>query len=323
MLEFQLTSDSSGAMATGLTILLGLSFGVCLVYLCQFLAPRFALDGKYDRFCKLLVAVLASLQIFALHLYYYRESHDTVALWCFFTAFGGGAIVWRLATGFTSVEPKLERVLAFALAAISIVEFAGFSHATKCFSETVEMLVAPDPGVLVSKSEVIACTDRGTPIDLAERQMTEEAFQAYVENIRRSLRGLSEKAMLRAQPMVESNCHGWVFAKGEHIVRGEEVQLILDENGYRGVFEPEANDVVLYRNDSGAILHTGLVRGFLEGAVIVESKWGIGALYMHIAEEQPYSQNISYWRTARGSHDLRIEATPPATAAIADSLAGM
>ena len=70
--------------------------------------------------------------------------------------------------------------------------------------------------------------------------------------------------------------------------------------------KPEPNDVVVYRGHEGTILHTGLVRGSLEGATIVESKWGVGALYMHIAEEQPYSQDISYYRTDRPSHGILI-----------------
>jgi hypothetical protein len=115
--------------------------------------------------------------------------------------------------------------------------------------------------------------------------------------------------MLRAQPWVQSNCHGWVFSQGQHIVRSEDVELILNENNYTQVSKAESNDIAVYRSEKGEILHTGVVRGLLEGATVVESKWGIGALYMHIAEEQPYSQNISFYRTDRGSHDILISST--------------
>lgn len=115
--------------------------------------------------------------------------------------------------------------------------------------------------------------------------------------------------MLRAQPFAQSNCHGWVFTQGQHILRGEDVQLILDDNNYAKVANPQNNDVAVYRSSEGDIVHTGVVRGSLETATIVESKWGIGALYMHIAEEQPYSQNITYYRSERPSHEIFIANT--------------
>jgi len=112
--------------------------------------------------------------------------------------------------------------------------------------------------------------------------------------------------MLRAKPSVQSNCHGWVFTQGQHILRGEDVQLILNDNNYTEVSKPQFNDVVVYRSNYGVILHTGVVRGSLEGAILVESKWGISALCMHVAEEQPYAQNFTYYRTDRPSHDILI-----------------
>ena len=120
---------------------------------------------------------------------------------------------------------------------------------------------------------------------------------------------MSTKAMLREPPQLQSNCHGWVFTGGEHLLRGEDVQLILDDNGYDRVHSPESNDIAIYRDQSGYITHTGLVRGTLSGAVMVESKWGIGALYLHVADEQPYGKNIEYYRTNRGSHHIKTVST--------------
>jgi hypothetical protein len=287
-------------------VLLGMSFLLTIFYLLQFANVRFVLSPKYDRFSKLLLAVLASLQIFVWQLYFYQDSHDTVALWCFALALIGGAIVWRLAIGSNATHPMLARILPIAIALVSFVEFAGFAQATKQFSDTFPAFDLANPGVLVKKTDVFVTTDCGTTIELFERSITSDEFKNCIEKSLATVLPMSEKAMLRAQPFVQSNCHGWVFSQGQHILKGTDVQLILHDNHYTQVTKPESNDVAVYRSDEGEILHTGVVRGSLEGEVIVESKWGIGALYMHIAEEQPYSQNISYYRTDRQSHSILI-----------------
>ena len=320
MLEFQLTPNSISAIHIWLTVLLGTSFLLTIVYLMQFAGVRFVLSRKYDRLSKLLLAVLASLQIFTWQLYFYRDSHDTVALWCFALALIGGALVWRLTSGPHADYPLLVQCLPLGIVLVSFIEFAGFAQATKQFSDSVPFIDVANPGVMVKKTDFWGTTDCGTPIQLYERSISVDAYKVCIEECRSTFLPLSEKAMLRAQPFVQSNCHGWVFSKGQHILRSEDVQLILKDNNYTLVARPECNDVAVYRSDEGAILHTGLVRGSLEGATIVESKWGIGALYLHVAEEQPYTQNISYYRTNRPSHDILISSSKSKFEATAQNL---
>ncbi|MDX1927170.1 MAG: hypothetical protein SFV81_11670 [Pirellulaceae bacterium] len=313
MLEFQLTSNSTGTMHLWLTALLSLSFLLTVVFLLHFASGRFALSPKYERLSKLLLAVMASLQILAWQLYLYSDSHDKVALWCFPVAIVAGAIVWRCTSESMLSYPFLTRVLPIATFFLSLIELAGFAQATKQFSESTiydfSRAVAGNigsPGRLVDKATVCGTTDRGQPIRLLEREITPIAFEEYIKKCRATMDVLAERAMLRAQPYAQSNCHGWVFTQGQHILKGEDVQCILTDNNYIEVSTPQANDIAVYRSDDGMILHTGLVRGSLEGATIVESKWGIGALYLHVAEEQPYSPNITYYRTDRPSHDITI-----------------
>ncbi len=54
-------------------------------------------------------------------------------------------------------------------------------------------------------------------------------YRNYLKNWK--LPVVAEKAMLRQHPFFHSNCHGWVFAGGKHIVRGESVDKILEDNG--------------------------------------------------------------------------------------------
>jgi hypothetical protein len=328
MLEFQLTSSSTAAMHIWMAVPLSLSFFLTIVFLLLMVSARFELSPKHYRFSKLLLAVLAGLQIFAWQLYLYSQNHDKVALWCFPLALFGGVIVWRISNGSYGRHPWVARILPMAIFLISVAELAGFAQATRQFSNTIAMQGCSSdvsnvgtPGKLVEKAAFRATTDSGIPVRLFERQITTNAFRAYLERCRESFAAISERAMLRAKPFVQSNCHGWVFTQGQHILIGEDVELILKGNNYTEVSTPQANDVVVYRSNEGLILHTGVVRGSLEGATIVESKWGIGALYLHIAEEQPYSQNLTYFRTARPSHSITIAHSHEGPAAKADLFA--
>ena len=106
---------------------------------------------------------------------------------------------------------------------------------------------------------------------------------------------------------MQSNCHGWVFAGGRYLLTGDGVEMILADNSYRTVAAPQPGDVVIYRDRSDQIVHTGLVRLALDnGTVLVESKWGIGGRYLHKPEEQFYSPTFAYYRKY-GMKDLNSD----------------
>lgn len=113
--------------------------------------------------------------------------------------------------------------------------------------------------------------------------------------------------MKRAQPSDQSNCHGWVFTGGQHVVSGDMVPIILEDNGYEAVAEPRAGDLIVYFDDQDFVTHTGIVRGTLDdGVVIIESKFGVGARFLHMPEDQPYSARYEYYRTSRGGHLITV-----------------
>src|SRR5262249_28326895 len=116
---------------------------------------------------------------------------------------------------------------------------------------------------------------------------------------------LLEHMLRTAPPDTSYNCHGWVFAAGKFWVKGQEVQAILDDNGYREVSTPRPNDVAVFRDDVGNILHTGLVRTASEdGLILIESKWGTLGRYIHMPQDQVYAASCSYYRSSRQSHAL-------------------
>jgi hypothetical protein len=124
--------------------------------------------------------------------------------------------------------------------------------------------------------------------------------------------GLAGRVVATGPPDPSYNCHGWVFADGRAVVNAD-VELILHDNGYAPVAEPQPGDVIVYRDDGGAVTHTGLVRQVgTWGAVLVESKWSGNGRYFHPAEVQPFGDQWAYYRSARPGHLLRGLGDQPA-----------
>lgn len=318
MLEFSIAAGSIHALINLLAIAIGLSSLVCLTFVGPLLRGRFRVGHRLQLLGKLLFAGLASLQAFAWHLYFYRQSHDAIELGYLVGAVVLGVSLWQLTTAQpASLHPRLARWLPPALACLAVLQLIGFAVATKCFADfkpDSSFVMVDMPGALVAHDQAAARTDSGTALTLYECNASPEQYEVFVTNTRKNLSSVMQRAILRDRAYIGSNCHGWVFTGGQYIILSRDVQRILDENGYVEVATPGLNDVVVYRNAAGDVIHTGIVRGFLDGhRALVEGKWGIEGTYLHLAEEQPYSQNISYWHTERASHALTIEPLEPAT----------
>jgi RHS repeat-associated protein len=83
----------------------------------------------------------------------------------------------------------------------------------------------------------------------------------------------------------QSNCHGYTFADGRYWINDDQVQTILDGDGYRPISANEAtnDDVAIYRQQRGdapadddPIVHSGRVTGRDSGGILVTSKNGPG-----------------------------------------------
>ena len=157
--------------------------------------------------------------------------------------------------------------------------------------------------------EVCGVTDRGRAITLFAfevRQPLEE-----IEDAMLTARHYAHQIIQVAEPSERSNCHGWVFADGRFGVPSEQVDMILADNGYRLVDAPREDDVVVYRNSGGDVLHTGVVQLVTdEGLVLVESKWGPLGVFLHPVAIQPYGIDFGYYRTSRPNHRLIISDIP-------------
>ncbi len=104
-----------------------------------------------------------------------------------------------------------------------------------------------------------------------------------------------------------ANCHGWVFLDGQYLISGNAVQRILDDNAYEVVEEAIAGDVIIYRDESRNIVHSGLVRGVLnDGTIIIESKWGVEGVFLHNPLDTPYSILFDYYRSPRPTNRVKI-----------------
>jgi hypothetical protein len=125
------------------------------------------------------------------------------------------------------------------------------------------------------------------------------------------------KTIVRSEPDLKSNCHGWVFAEGKFLLMPEAVEMILADNSFFEVSSPLPGDVVVYRDNKGVIVHSGIIRAILGNSmlgeaitVLVESKWGMGSCYLHPVDCQPYSQSFAFYRRTDGHHGIEVGEPP-------------
>lgn len=171
------------------------------------------------------------------------------------------------------------------------------------------------PGKVEEVAGYVAVTDLGTALKLYRLDVEESDFEEYAAAADVRLSYLGEGTILRDPPDAKSNCHGWAFTGGQFLLRGNEVEQILHDNSYQTVPNPQSGDLIIYRNESGEILHTGVVRGVLdEGTVMIESKWGVDGRYLHLPTDQPYSQIYGYYRSSRPGHRIEIQKSSTALA---------
>lgn len=161
--------------------------------------------------------------------------------------------------------------------------------------------------------KVKSATDRGSTIPLRlPTAARDEGTLGAAED--RFLRGVEAgNYLIRRGPATDnSNCHGWVFTGGRYLLSGEDVNVILKENGYEEVHEPHPGDLVVYRGE-GTVKHTAIIRYVTEGqSVMVEGKWGVLGTYLHPAERSIYGLDYAFYRSPRQGHLLAGVPSSPA-----------
>ena len=168
-------------------------------------------------------------------------------------------------------------------------------------------LLLNTPGELKDVPDFVAVTARGEELPLLRWHVDHDAFEYYASLESQRFSSLMSLVIQRTPPDERANCHGWVFTGGQYLLSGRNVPAILQGNGYTITDSPRPGDLVIYHDDNGLITHTGLVRGVLdEGTVMVESKWGIGARYLHRPEDQPYSTLFDFYHRPESGHQITI-----------------
>jgi hypothetical protein len=107
------------------------------------------------------------------------------------------------------------------------------------------------------------------------------------------------------EPCALANCHGWVFGGGKFGIGDALVPLVLRENGYNSVEEPNDGDVAVFSGD-GEVNHSGIVRKSGRGEMQVESKWGPFGVYLHSLDDHPFRGQAAFYRSTRSGHQLEM-----------------
>ena len=142
-------------------------------------------------------------------------------------------------------------------------------------------------------------TDQGRPIEM--RRFSRAAAPDDVPQ------GYEGRLILVGVAEALSNCHGWVFTGGRFCLSAADVVAILRDNAYTRIEHPRPQDLIIYRDEQGLPVHTGIVKAVGEGGfVLVESKWGQLQVFWHLPDDQRYSDRYDYWRSDRSGHLLRM-----------------
>jgi hypothetical protein len=183
------------------------------------------------------------------------------------------------------------------------------AYAYRCSHVTNQLdFAGPDPGNRLESKELHAYTDLGREIDVF--MFCDSPAASALESMLLADERLSQHVIRVADSTAASNCHGWVFTGGKCGIPSTSVDWILADNGYAMVPDAEQGDVIVYRDEYGRVLHTGLVRlAAADGLILIESKWGPLGRFIHPPESQPYGHNFAYYRSLRPNHEIRLERT--------------
>jgi hypothetical protein len=157
----------------------------------------------------------------------------------------------------------------------------------------------------VPVEDAVLVTDQGRIFSVFRFDTDNQVFKDVSHNM------FQDKIVRVASPDLQTNCHGWVFANGRYAIPEAAVAALLQDNGYSLALSPLPGDVIVYRDKSGSIVHSGRVRRVHDnGQVWIESKWGPAGRYLHLPEDQCYSRSFAYYRSARLGHEAQIVRTP-------------
>jgi len=149
-------------------------------------------------------------------------------------------------------------------------------------------------------------TSKGNPI--AHSHRPETVTPAQIEQQKASdAQLIPGKRTVEAPPSTTYDCHGKTFDAEASWINDDQVEKILNDDGYKPVPAGGARlgDVVIYRNN-GQVTHSGTVTGIDSNGNVTEvcSKWGSGFEYRHAPNEVPQGQSgvVNGVPTQRGTY---------------------
>jgi hypothetical protein len=219
-------------------------------------------------------------------------------------------------------------LLASPLAALALVHWPEEPDPALAARDPEPRSLSPEGPPLKAVAAVEVRTDKGRPVPLfrwtqsdlppSQTQKNEGSFLAA--------RDLAQRLIEIAPATSTYNCHGWSFAAGQFWIKGEAVELILQDNGYQRVTRPRPRDLVVYRDEEGKILHSGVVHSVgTDGLVLIESKWGEMGRFIHMPlRREVYDGTPRYYRSPRSGHMLRglEDSLPPSSIGAPDVRGG-
>jgi hypothetical protein len=215
----------------------------------------------------------------------------------------------RVTAGASSAVASLRRpavrfaVVTAAGVGLIVASVAGYERADRAaMDEDTARLEVFGGGTPTFNSSHRAATDRGTPIGLREPRSFREPSELSAGEQEAIGRDQTRGPVMRRGPVGDNaNCYGWVFTGGRFLLTDADVELILKENGYEEVAEPQPGDAVVYRA-GGQVVHAALVRYVAEGQpVLVEGKWGAFGVFLHPADRSIYGTEYTFHRSARAN----------------------
>jgi hypothetical protein len=169
--------------------------------------------------------------------------------------------------------------------------------------------VTPTQLPSVREAKETALTDRGRQIHLFElKPESKESFSVSGDSgLPASSTPVPYRSIRLTEANGDSNCVGWVFTGGRHLLQCSEIEMILEDNGYREVKTPQSGDLVIYRDESANITHAGRVAFILnDGQTMIKSKWGYQGIFLHLPDGSPFGLNWTYYRSARPNQHLLL-----------------
>jgi hypothetical protein len=219
--------------------------------------------------------------------------------------------LWRAGATWVLVRLRDPRWLGCLVLLLSILTSAGWAHRLEQEAPPPDDFSAPDRTPKgESVKEIVPSpvyTDRGRPIRVGSwiapnpspivPRPEAEVFAADRP---------PENAIRTAPSDPSYNCHGWTFCGGRYVLTGDQVPIILQDNGYERISDPVPGDLAVYRDES-QVVHTGIVRTACGGVpILVESKWGELGRFIHPAQLWPYAgAHCEFYRSSRWGHLLR------------------